>query len=82
MRLSRGSADSNGDEAPEGTSRSRGDSESAAAVEMVVNTVVDSYRPALESCFEVLQSKVEGMPLVSIEDNTFSLTVREATGRT
>ena len=37
--------------------------------------IIDSYRPALESCFEVLQTKLSTVPQVSIEDNTFSLTV-------
>lgn len=49
--------------------------EGGAAVEMVLEQVVDSYRPALESCFEVLQTKLLAVPQVAIEDNTFSLTV-------
>lgn len=51
------------------------ETEAGGAVEMVMNAAFDSYRPALESCFEVLQQRVGSLPQVAIEDNTFSLTV-------
>jgi len=65
-------ADGRRDSDPDGRRDSDTD---ASSVGMVVQQVVDSYRPALESCFERLQQKLSSAQQVTIEDNTFSLTV-------
>ena len=60
-----------------GSARAAGGGASGGAEsgEMVVEQVVDSFRPALESCLQVLQSRFGTNPQITIEDNTFSLTV-------
>jgi len=65
-----GSSDGGGDGGSSGSG-----SGSAARSTTVVHQVIDSYRPALESCLAQLQTQLEGVPQVTIEDNTFSLTV-------
>jgi trehalose-phosphatase len=52
-----------------------GSGEKVETGEMVVEKGVDSYRPALESCLLVLQARFGENSQITIEDNTFSLTV-------